>query len=115
MPWLWEAWDKGEIDHTPSPWTAMTGNAVELLDEHPEHYSQVLAEELMSNDTVVYLLPLPSARPDPVRLCRGGMNWHQVYTQIKYNWGRLNGLRNRKRIWEDVEGVTWRIQKYERQ
>lgn len=113
MPWLWEAWDEGEIEHTPSPWTMMTANEVKLLLEQRKHYSEILAKERIPvNGMRDYLLPNPSARPD-VKLSRGNTNWHQVYVQIKQNWDRLKGLRNRQRIWDDVQEVMRRIKTYE--
>ncbi|BCS29628.1 F-box protein [Aspergillus puulaauensis] len=115
MPWLWEAWDEGEAEHTPSPWTMMTANEVKLLLEQRKHYSEILAKERIPvNGMLDYLLPNPSARPD-VKLSRGNTNWHQVYVQIKQNWDRLKGLRNRQRIWEDMEEVMRRIKRYEQE
>lgn len=115
MPWLWEAWEDGETEHTPSPWTVMTANEIKLLLEERKHYSNILAKESMPvNGMLDYLLPNPSARPD-TRLPRRNTNWHQVYVQIKQNWDRLKGLRNRQRIWEDVEEVMRRIKKYEQE
>ncbi|OJJ03046.1 hypothetical protein ASPVEDRAFT_713104 [Aspergillus versicolor CBS 583.65] len=112
MPWLWEAWDEGEIEHTPSPWTVMTANEMKLLIEERKHYSKILAEEYTPvNGLLDFLLPNPSAGPD-VKLSRTNANWHQVYVQIKQNWDRLKGLRNRQRIWEDVEEVMCLIKKY---
>lgn len=112
MPWLWEAWDEGEIEHTSSPWTVMTANEMKLLLEERKHYSKILAKEYPPvNGMLDFLLPNPSARPD-VKLSRGNTNWHQVYVHIKQNWDRLKGLRNRQRIWEDVEEVMRRIKKY---
>ncbi|KAJ5779354.1 hypothetical protein N7457_007074, partial [Penicillium paradoxum] len=114
MPWLWEACDETDPLHIPSPWTKLSANEVAFLNESREHYSRVLRDEEMSSDNIVdHLLPLPSAVPDQVNLPRESTDWHQVYTQIKYNWDGLKGLRNRQRIWEDIEEVFRRIEKYD--
>ena len=33
----------------------------------------------------------------------GKVDWHKLYCTVKFGWVDLKGLRNRKRIWEDVE------------
>lgn len=42
------------------------------------------------------VLGLPGAKTD----------WYQLYTEIVRNWGDLKGLRNRERIWRDVEKIV---------
>lgn len=114
MPWLWEAWDEAESLHIPSPWTTVTANEVAFLNKTRKQYSRVLSDEYMPTDKIVdYLLPLPSAISDQMRLFRANTDWRQVYTRIKRNWGWLRGLRNRRRIWEDVEEIIRRIQEFE--
>ncbi|KAL4981699.1 hypothetical protein BDW68DRAFT_75775 [Aspergillus falconensis] len=114
MPWLWEAWGDSEIDHTPSPWSTMTANEVKFLNKARKRYLKVLSDEpAILDGTVEYLLPCPNLGADSVNLPMANLNWHQVYTTIKRNWGCLKGLRNRKRIWEDVAEIIRRIQKYE--
>ncbi|KAL2816566.1 hypothetical protein BJX63DRAFT_420009 [Aspergillus granulosus] len=116
MPWLWEAWDEGEIEHTPSFWTMMTANDVKYMEDVRKHYLEVLKDEHPGVDGIIdYLLPRPSVAADLVKLHKANTNWYQVYIQIKSNWNRLKGLRNRQRIWEDVEEVIRRIRKYEEQ
>lgn len=114
MPWLWEAWDEAESLHIPSPWTTVTANEVAFLNKTRKQYSRVLSDEYMPTDKIVdYLLPPPSAISDQMRLFRANTDWRQVYTRIKRNWGWLRGLRNRRRIWEDVEEIIRRIQEFE--
>ncbi|KAL3443125.1 hypothetical protein BJX65DRAFT_209572 [Aspergillus insuetus] len=113
MPWLFEAWDE-EIQHTPSFWTTMTANEIGYVDRVRELYSNVLQDEHMTQDAILDdLMARPRGVPDQVKLPKANTNWHQVYTQIKANWGRLKGLQNRQRIWEDVEEILRRIRKYE--
>ncbi|KAL2871596.1 F-box protein [Aspergillus lucknowensis] len=116
MPWLWEAWDENELEHTPSWWATVTANEVKYVKDMRERYREVLkGEDMPSHPAVDYLFPWPSASADEIRLPRATTDWHRVYTQIKSNWGRLKGLRNRQRIWEDVEEVMRRIKKYDTQ
>ncbi|KAL4745036.1 hypothetical protein BDW72DRAFT_211818 [Aspergillus terricola var. indicus] len=116
MPWLWEAWDESEIDHTPSPWTTMTANEVKFLNETRKRYYEVLSDEPTTVDGAIeHLLPRPNLRAESVNLTKAGTNWRNVYTTIKRNWAHLKGLRNRQRIWEDVAEIIRRIQKYEGQ
>ncbi|KAL2831471.1 hypothetical protein BDW59DRAFT_169731 [Aspergillus cavernicola] len=111
MPWLWEVLDESETPHIPSPWTTMTANEVRFQEETREQYSRQLRDEYNPPDKIIdYLLPLPSAPLDPMKLPRANKNWHRVYTQIKRNWGMLKGLRNRRRIWEDIEEIIRRIE-----
>lgn len=45
---------------------------------------------------------------------RGEVQWHKLYCSIKSGWVGLKGLRNRKRIWKDVEEIVSRITKHRR-
>jgi hypothetical protein len=113
MPWLWEAWDESEASHVPSPWTTVTANEVKSLYKERKYYSRVLGDEYTPPDKIVdYLLPLPRVVGDQVKLSRANTDWHWVYTQIKRSYGGLKGLRNRRRIWEDVEEIIRRIQEH---
>jgi hypothetical protein len=115
MPWLFEAWSE-EIQHTPSFWTTLTANEVKYLDNVRQRYFNVLQDENMTQDGILdFLMTRPRDVPNQVKLPKANTNWHQVYTQIKANWGRLKGLQNRQRIWEDVEEIIRRIRKYEAQ
>jgi hypothetical protein len=115
MPWLFEAWSE-EIQHTPSFWTTLTANEVKYLDNVRQRYFNVLKDENMTQDGILdFLMTRPRDVPNQVKLPKANTNWHQVYTQIKANWGRLKGLQNRQRIWEDVEEIIRRIRKYEAQ
>lgn len=116
MPWLWEAWDDSETDHTPSPWTTMTANEVKFLNQTRKRYHKVLRNEPTTVDgTVEHLLPRLILETESVNLAKAATNWHRIYTTIKRNWACLKGLRNRKRIWEDVAEIIRRIQKYDEQ
>lgn len=45
----------------------------------------------------------------PVKLPRWKTNWYQLYRDIAANWDKLKGLKNRERIWEDVERIAIEI------
>jgi hypothetical protein len=42
----------------------------------------------------------------------GNTDWFMLYKMVKLCWQDLMGLRNRKRIWKDVEEVVGRIDNY---
>ena len=42
----------------------------------------------------------------------GMFDWHRLYCIVKFGWIGLKGLRNRKRIWKEVEEIVRRIGKY---
>ncbi|KAL3458757.1 hypothetical protein BJX64DRAFT_212746 [Aspergillus heterothallicus] len=117
MPWLWEAWDEREMEHTPSFWTTLTANEIKYVDDVRKRYAKVLTDDDAYGpvtDVVDYLLPRPRASVEQPRLPRADTDWHRVYAEIKTNWHQLKGLRNRQRIWEDVEEIMRRIDKYDR-
>lgn len=116
MPWLWESWHSSEEVHVPSFWTTVTANDLMLFKEERERYSAQLNDVYSPTSKAVdFLLPFPKEVPNQLKLPRGNTNWHGIYTQIKKNWSSLKGLRNRQRIWEDVEEIIKRIEKYETQ
>lgn len=116
MPWLWESWSNSEQVHVPSSWTTVTASDLLYFKEVRERYSEYLSDvETPTSEAVNFLLPFPKEVPSQLRLPRGNTNWHGVYTQIKKNWSSLRGLRNRQRIWEAVEEIIKRIEKYETQ
>ncbi|KAJ5381059.1 uncharacterized protein N7496_003487 [Penicillium cataractarum] len=109
MPWLWESCYDSEEAHVPSLWTTVTANELMLFKEERERY----LAQLKDSTAVDFLLPFPGKVPNQLKLQEGSLNWHAVYTQIKQNWSNLRGLRNRRRIWEDVEEIINRIEKYD--
>jgi hypothetical protein len=114
MPWLWESCPDSNEVHFPSFWTAVTANSLKLFKEERKRYSAQLRDvHTPTSEAVDFLLPFPKEVPDQLQLPRRNTNWHGVYTQIKKNWSSLRGLRNRQRIWKDVEEIIKRIEKYE--
>ncbi|KAH7384778.1 hypothetical protein BKA64DRAFT_681415 [Cadophora sp. MPI-SDFR-AT-0126] len=45
----------------------------------------------------------------------GNTDWYFLYTKIKFAWQNLKGVRNRKRIWKDVNEIVNRIEKYRKE
>lgn len=114
MPWLWESESESEEVHRPSFWTTVTANDLLFLKQERERYSSLLSEnEASYKEMVEFLLPLQKKTPNQLRLPKGQTNWHRVYVRIKNNWSSLKGLRNRRRIWEDVEDIIEAIEKDE--
>lgn len=116
MPWLWEVWNGPESSHVPYPWTFVTANEVKVLYKQRKRYLSILGDEYKPTDKILdYLLPLPHVVPDQMQLPRDKTDWHRLYVWIKCSWPKLKGLRNRKRIWEDVEDIIQRIEEFEGQ
>lgn len=45
----------------------------------------------------------------------GSVDWYEWYRKCKFRQGDLKGLRNRRRIWQDVEEIVRRIQRYRKE
>ena len=43
------------------------------------------------------------------------VNWYDWYCKWKSGWEDVKGLRNRRRIWRDIEEIVSRIQKYRKE
>ena len=43
------------------------------------------------------------------------VNWYDCYCMLKSSWKDFKGLRNRERIWRDVEEIVTRIEKYRKE
>ena len=43
------------------------------------------------------------------------VDWYEWYCKWKSDWGDLKGLRNRRRIWRDVEEIVSRIEKFRKE
>ena len=44
----------------------------------------------------------------------GGTDWHRLYQSVKFDGSTFKGLRNRRRIWKDVEEIVRRVGEYRR-
>lgn len=45
----------------------------------------------------------------------GITNWYALYSKVKHVWCTSKGLRNRKRVWKDVEEIVKRIERAKEQ
>lgn len=117
MPWLWEAWDESECNHSPSLWTNVTTAEMKSVIRARSTYAKALCEDGYTEHTAEivaeYRFPLSVIIPDQVKLPRMTTDWRRVLVQIQLNWDRLKGLQNRQRIWVDVEEVVRRIRKFD--
>jgi len=71
------------------------------------------------NDHEIESRDLPRMTPERTRLLElvpqpfqssERMNWFKLYTGIVLNTDRFNGLKNRKRIWEDAVNILQRVE-----
>ncbi|KAF1973492.1 hypothetical protein BU23DRAFT_598904 [Bimuria novae-zelandiae CBS 107.79] len=126
MPFLSEVWSNED----PYSWTYATYDAVaahELSDWREEtrdiirtymsenlpawvaHVDEILAQregpgilQVSQAEVMKELVTcLPAAKTD----------WYHLYTEVTRNWSDLKGLRNRKRIWEDIGAVMPNLDK----
>jgi hypothetical protein len=42
-------------------------------------------------------------------------DWYKMYTMVRGCWQNMKGLRNRKRIWKDVNEIVSRIERSRRE
>ena len=121
MPWLTEMWD-----HTPrSKWCFLTrqeleehDEADEALERELEHYRTVIeeAEPQMLADWIVAgnkvkIERLQQRQNDlkervdkaSLMLPRERTDWYMLYSEIVKRWRDLKGLRNRERLWGELE------------
>ena len=120
MPWLWEVWS----DDEPYIWTRISAPEIqarlaraEAHRERVQQYREVIRqdypeiyEDIRAAESEELIEPKPDA-PKTVRLPSHKTNWYQLYRDITRNWKSLRGLRNRRRIWIDVEEIVTRIKK----
>lgn len=90
----------------------------------------MVINQLSSTDVASLRLVTPAVRQLPVILFRGLLlreapwlwevremainttNWYKLWCKLRISWGELKGLKNRRRIWKDVNEVVRRIEHY---
>lgn len=87
MPEVWESY-RGD-----QPW----------LNLDPEVLKKEASQEMLRR----HRESLPIANVDVEKT-----NWYKLYCGITRNWKELKGLRNRERIWEDIEEIVRRMKRY---
>ncbi|KAJ5511426.1 Major facilitator superfamily domain general substrate transporter [Penicillium expansum] len=117
MPWLWEAWDESECIHNPSLWTNVTTAEIKSVIRARSTYAETLRGDSYTEQAAERVaecrFPLSVIMPGQVKLPRTNTDWRSVLVQIQLNWDKLKGLRNRQRIWVDVEEVVRRVRKFD--
>jgi hypothetical protein len=133
MPWIYEAWCD---DPTPYHWAMEDASHLKQMREQQEAYTlerRRRAEILEEEDSDFYTIweanepksppwfKTPEFRAQmkqsrdkkkamaPIKLARERTNWHRLYVDVKANETMVKGLRNRKRIWRNVEGIVGEI------
>ena len=133
MPYLWEIRDTTSPSlwaiHTASSiqdCTERPSCLAEQLEEEQDHYRQIIQAEMPEAwESYQEDHPWLKINPDlfeeeakremlrrhrestPLPKCDAKrMNWYKLYCGIVRRWDELKGLRNRKRIWEDMEEVV---------
>ncbi|GFP53485.1 hypothetical protein TASIC1_0002066900 [Trichoderma asperellum] len=135
MPWIYEAWCD---DPTPYHWAMANASDLKQMREQRETYAierRRRAEILQDHDVELYAAweaNEPKSPPwfdsprfqaqlrqsadakramAPIKLPRERTNWYRLYTDIKANEMTVKGLRNRKRIWMNVEHIVGEVEK----
>jgi len=128
MPWLWEIWD----DVAPSTWATISVPALAAKQEEYENMEALLKERhAIIKEEMPEILDLWSHRHgttvdksyasvagwseigDPITpQLVWHTNWCLLYYLIRTRWADLKGLQNRQRIWEDIQEILSRIERY---
>lgn len=134
LPYLWEAAQDIEGDPSPYFWRFYTSRDLSKYIEDPERpeqkdyhdeidlYRRVIKQEMPelyddwvdAEPSIRQILGGPSW-PPPVReeerLRKGNANWFRVYVDITNGLrkGNLKGLKNRQRVWSDVNFIIDKI------
>lgn len=61
------------------------------------------------------MTPLKPHAELPVISSTKTRNWCRIYCEAKIHWDELKGLRNRQRIWADIEENLRRVDEYRRE
>ncbi|KAL2061910.1 hypothetical protein VTL71DRAFT_7288 [Oculimacula yallundae] len=122
---------KNDGDHwkgmhkTPPP-----GNKSDFFSRLPNEIRYMIISDLPARDIANLRLVTPAYRQLPVSVFRtlilhempwlwevhdfpvGKTDWYFLYTKMKFGWQELKGLRNRKRVWKDINEIVTRIANY---
>ncbi|KAI9836032.1 MAG: hypothetical protein M1819_001643 [Sarea resinae] len=92
-----------------------------IHEEMPDIYDAFRATEPAYHDLVPPRTPswppppplhhAAAASPSPLELPRDRTDWHKLFASLKRHGPEMKGLRNRRRIWKDVEEIVRRIEK----
>lgn len=108
MPWIWETW-------TDQPYPYMSCTTKRELQERRQAGKPAIrlargGEATSRQKQLVAQADAEFRRPREVRrLERLRTDWYYLYCRIRREWGNINGLQNRERIWKCVEYVVRRV------
>lgn len=127
MPWLYEVY----ATSAPSSWARVTASQLKARQEAKnahaaqlQGYRDVIGQEMPeileaweraepAFEEVAAAAGGPLEIPElPVLLPKDRTNWYLVYRNVAVHGKRMKGLRNRRRIWTDVEEIVRRIERY---
>ncbi|KAM6506229.1 hypothetical protein FSOLCH5_014417 [Fusarium solani] len=134
-PWLYEAWSSLPI----SFWATTTRqeeekkensrqarlselrNAIEVLEDEAHDSGDPDSNDaaIEAIDREIEKLEDISGGPRPTtavtQLDRTETDWYNLQTEVGRNWKKLQGLRNRRRIWDDCQEILNRVDAYRRE
>ncbi|KAM5350187.1 hypothetical protein ACJ41O_006692 [Fusarium nematophilum] len=125
-PWLYEAWSSLPISY----WATSTKKEEKKRQKAREDRVTALRTALDSgdpnaNDTAIEaivaeletLSDVPPTCPatSVILLKRTETDWYRLQTEIGRNWKKLQGLQNRRRIWDDCQEILNRVDAYRQQ
>lgn len=126
LPWLYEAWS---TDPTPYRWALESARdlrerrlaAKKFRDDFLFRRNVIETEmpeilEQWTADQPTFEWPECADKKKllelaPIALPRERTNWYKLYSDITANWDKLKGLRNRKRIWNDIVQILDEMKK----
>ncbi|RSL98801.1 hypothetical protein CDV31_012432 [Fusarium ambrosium] len=133
-PWLYEAWSSLPISY----WATSTQEEEEKKQKDRQDRVaalnsalEILEDEAVdsgdpdANDAAIEaieaeletLSDIPTTRPatSVILLNRTETDWYRLQTEIGRNWKKLQGLQNRRRIWNDCQEILNRVDAYRKQ
>lgn len=140
MPWLWEIYD----DVEPSFWATTSLGAIQAEKLQRDEVGKKLFKRQLFHQTVIdkefpgiweeYVKDKPWLVQDPTEVYdepyaipelsrykapkipeEKEINWCKAFREISLHGLEIKGLRNRKRIWEDVEEILRRIERFRKE
>ncbi|PVH82594.1 hypothetical protein DL98DRAFT_586197 [Cadophora sp. DSE1049] len=105
----------------------------DIFSRLPNELRYMVTAQLSARDIANPRLVTPAYRQLPISVSRGlifhempwlweardlpvgNTDWYFLYTKMKFAWQNLKGVRNRKRVWKDVNEIVARIEKYRKE
>lgn len=111
----------------------LSSNSSDLFSRLPYELFLMVLNQLSSKDVATLRMVTPVARQLPVIFFRGLLlreapwlwevrdmpigetNWYKMWCKLRVAWKDLKGLRNRRRIWDDINENVRRIEEFRKQ